>query len=73
MDISYIELHFFLRGFGLIFKQNSVEFSVDVRMINNLDLLRVMQVSRYLFFKWVLILIYALRVLGRCFRKSGPT
>ena len=62
-----IELCLFSESFYLIFRWNSTAFLVDVRVI---DYHAYIQVPRYPFFKRVLILMYALRILERCFKKS---
>ena len=67
-----IELYFFSWGLCLVFRRNSIEFSVDVRVLEYFGLSCLCR-FRYPFFKWVLISMYALRVLERCFGKSGPS
>ena len=63
-----IELYFFSEGLCPVFRRNSTEFSVDIRVLEYFGLSCLCR-FRCPFFKRVLISMYALQILRRCFQK----
>ena len=63
---------FFLGGLRPVFKRNFTKFSIDFSKLEYFESLLSYR-FKYQFFKQVLIPMYALRVLERCFGKSRPT
>ena len=70
--IEDIHCVFMVGGFCSIYKRNSVEFLVEFLVLDKILISWFLQVFMYLFSNG-LTYQYALRVLGRCSKKLGPT
>ena len=67
------KLCFLFKGLCFVFKRNSIEFLIDFLELEYFLNIRLSYKFRYMFFKQVLISMYVLRVLRRCFEKSMHT